>query len=52
MMDKYRLTGEKIKIEDLEEKIVSEEKDVDIKKEVYEELVPRLRELHEKLFAE
>ena len=34
------------------EKIVNEERDEDIKKEVYEELVPRLRELHEKLFAE
>lgn len=52
LKDKYKLTGEKIKIEELEEKIVSEEKDEDIKKEVYEELVPRLRELHEKLFAE
>lgn len=52
MINKYKISGEKIKIEDLEEKIVSEEKDSDIKKEVYEELVPRLRGLHEKLFAE
>lgn len=52
MINKYKITGEKIKIEYLEEKIVSEEKDVDIKKEVYQELVPKLRELHEKLFAE
>lgn len=52
LKDKYKLTGEKIKIEELAEKIVSEERDEDIKKEVYEELVPRLRELHEKLFAE
>lgn len=52
LKDKYKLTGEKIKIEELAEKIVSEERDEDIKKEVYEELVPSLRELHEKLFAE
>ena len=52
LKDKYKLTGEKIKIEELAEKIVNEERDEDIKKEVYEELVPRLRELHEKLFAE
>lgn len=52
MINKYKISGEKIKIKDLEEKIVSEEKDSDIKKEVYEELVPRLRGLHEKLFAE
>lgn len=52
MINKYKITGEKIKIEDLEEKIVSQERDEDIKKEVYEELVPKLRGLHEKLFAE
>lgn len=52
MINKYKITREKIKIEYLEEKIVSEEKDVDIKKEVYQELVPKFRELHEKLFAE
>lgn len=52
MINKYKISGEKIKIEELKEKIVSEEEDVDIKKEVYEELVPRLRGLHEKLFAE
>lgn len=52
MINKYKIAGEKIKIEELKEKIVSEEEDVDIKKEVYEELVPRLRGLHEKLFAE
>lgn len=52
MINKYKISGEKIKIEDLEEKIVSEEKDDEIKRELYEELVPRLRGLHEKLFAE
>ena len=52
MINKYKITGEKIKIEDLEEKIVSQEKDDEIKRELYEELVPRLRGLHEKLFAE
>ena len=52
MINKYKIAGEKIKIEDLEEKIVSKEKDDEIKRELYEDLVPRLRELHEKLFAE
>lgn len=52
MINKYKIAGEKIKIEDLEEKIVSKEKDDEIKRELYEELVPRLRGLHEKLFAE
>lgn len=52
MINKYKISGEKIKIEDLEEKIVSKEKDDEIKRELYEDLVPRLRELHEKLFAE
>lgn len=52
MINKYKIGGEKIKIEDLEEKIVSKEKDDEIKRELYEDLVPRLRGLHEKLFAE
>lgn len=52
MINKYKISGEKIKIEYLEEKIVSKEKDDEIKRELYEELVPRLRGLHEKLFAE
>ena len=52
MINKYKIVGEKIKIEDLEEKIVSKEKDDEIKRELYEDLVPRLRGLHEKLFAE
>lgn len=52
MINKYKISGEKIKIEELEEKIVSKEKDDEIKRELYENLVPRLRELHEKLFAE
>ena len=52
MINKYKVAGEKIKIEDLEEKIVSKEKDDEIKRELYEDLVPRLRGLHEKLFAE
>ena len=52
MINKYKIAGEKIKIEDLEEKIVSKEKDDEIKRELYEDLVPRLRGLHEKLFAE
>lgn len=52
MINKYKIAGEKIKIENLEEKIVSKEKDDEIKRELYEDLVPRLRGLHEKLFAE
>lgn len=52
MINKYKISGKKIKIEDLEEKIVSKEKDDEIKRELYEDLVPRLRGLHEKLFAE
>ena len=52
MINKYKISGEKIKIENLEEKIVSKEKDDEIKRELYEDLVPRLRGLHEKLFAE
>lgn len=50
--DKYKIIGEKIAIENLDEKILSKEKDSDIKDELYSELVPKLRELHEKLFAE
>lgn len=50
--DKYKIIGEKIEIENLDEKILSKEKDSDIKDELYSELVPKLRELHEKLFAE
>lgn len=50
--DKYKIIGEKIEIENLDEKILSNEKDSDIKDELYSELVPKLRELHEKLFAE
>ncbi len=52
MINKYKISREKIKIENLEEKIVSKEKDDEIKRELYEDLVPRLRGLHEKLFAE
>lgn len=50
--DKYKIIGEKIAIANLDEKILSKEKDSDIKDELYSELVPKLRELHEKLFAE
>ena len=52
MINKYKISGEKIKIENLEEKIVSKEKDDEIKRELYEDLVPRLRGLQEKLFSE
>ncbi|MBU5669821.1 polyphosphate--nucleotide phosphotransferase [Peptoniphilus sp. MSJ-1] len=50
--DYFKLTGEKINIEDLSREIVSDSKDEEIKKELYDELVPKLRELHAKLFAE
>lgn len=50
--DYFKLTGEKINIEDLSRGIVSDTKDEEIKKELYDELVPKLRELHAKLFAE
>lgn len=50
--DYFKLTGEKINIEDLSRGIVSDSKDDEIKKELYDELVPKLRELHAKLFAE
>ncbi|WP_394010853.1 PPK2 family polyphosphate kinase [Anaerococcus cruorum] len=50
--NKFKLTGEKIKITDLDSYLVSEEKDEEIKKELYDDLVPKLRDLHEKLNAE
>lgn len=50
--NKFKLTGEKIKIADIDSYLVSDQKDEDIKKELYEDLVPRLKKLHEKLNAE
>lgn len=53
-MDKnnFKLTGEKIDIKEIESYLVSEEKDEDIEKELYDKLIPKLRDLHEKLNAE
>ena len=50
--NKLKLTGEKITIADIDSYLVSDQKDEDIKKELYEDLVPRLKKLHEKLNAE
>jgi len=50
--DNFKITGEKINIKELDRKIISDTKEEEIKKELYDELVPKLRELHEKLFAE
>ena len=50
--NKFKLTGQQIKIADLDSYLVSDEKDEDIEKELYEKLVPKLRKLHEKLNAE
>lgn len=50
--NKFKLTGQKIDIESLDSDLISEQKDEDIERELYEELVPKLRDLHEKLNAE
>ena len=50
--NKFKLTGQKIDIESLDSDLISEQKDEDIERELYEELVPKLRNLHEKLNAE
>ena len=50
--NKFKLTGQQIKIADLDSYLVSDEKDEDIEKELYDKLVPKLRKLHEKLNAE
>lgn len=50
--NKFKLTGQKIDINAIDSYLVSDEKDEDIEKELYDELVPRLRKLHKKLNAE
>lgn len=50
--DNFKITGQKIDIKDLDRKIIPDKEDAAAKKELYDELVPELRELHEKLFAE
>lgn len=50
--NKFKLTGQKIDIASIDSDLISEQKDEDIERELYEELVPKLRNLHEKLNAE
>lgn len=50
--NKFKLTGQKIDIESLDSDLISDQKDEEIERELYEELVPKLRNLHEKLNAE
>lgn len=53
-MDKntFRISGQDIKIEDLDSILISDQKDDQIKKDLYDNQVPKLRDLHEKLFAQ
>ena len=48
----FKIDGQKIEIEELETHLVSDEKEEDIKKELFDDLVPRLNDLHNRLFAE
>lgn len=50
--DYFKIDGYEIEIEDLETKLVSDEKEEDIKKELFDDLIPRLNDLHNRLFAE
>lgn len=50
--NKFKLTGKKIDIASIDSDLISDQKDEDIERELYEELVPKLRDLHEKLNAE
>lgn len=50
--NKFKFSGEKINIEDLDTILISDEKDEEIKRDLYDKKVPKLRELHEKLFAQ
>ena len=54
MMDKnyFKLEGQDIKIADLDTELISNQKEDEIEKELYDELVPRLRDLHERLNSE
>lgn len=47
--NKFKLTGQKIDIESLDSDLISDQKDEEIERELYEELVPKLRNLHEKI---
>lgn len=50
--DYFKIDGYEIEIEELETKLVSDEKEEDIKKELFDDLIPRLNDLHNRLFAE
>ena len=50
--NKFKLTGQKIDIASIDSDLISDQKDEEIERELYEELVPKLRNLHEKLNAE
>ena len=54
MMDKnyFKLEGQDIKIADLDTELISNQKEDEIEKELYDELVPKLRDLHERLNSE
>lgn len=54
MMDKnyFKLEGQDIKIADLDTELINSQKEDEIEKELYDELVPRLRDLHERLNSE
>ncbi len=50
--DYFKIDGQKIEIEELETHLVSDEKEEDIKKELFDDLIPKLNDLHNRLFAE
>lgn len=54
MMDKnyFKLEGQDIKIADLDTELINSQKEDEIEKELYDELVPKLRDLHERLNSE
>ena len=53
-MDKnyFKLEGQDIKIADLDTELINSQKEDEIEKELYDELVPKLRDLHERLNSE
>ncbi len=53
-MDKktFKISGESIDIKDLDTYFISDQRDEDIKKDLYDIQIPKLRDLHERLNAE
>lgn len=53
-MDKktFKISGENIDIKDLDTYFISDQRDEDIKKDLYDIQIPKLRDLHERLNAE